>query len=139
MPMSNQYPWEKTGQTRCSHLVDKAIEIFTAAPRPTEDLNVAACVHGEKYGHPYLVVEGGVPCFYRPHKLPLLTKDPFPIILATIRARVFILDGAHRLARWKLAGQATIPAIRLTPEESIACIRPGMEKRLEELDLDAPV
>jgi hypothetical protein len=139
MPMSNEYTWKPINQTRCSHLVSKAIELFTTVPRPVQDLNLSSVMCRVHQDHRFVRCEDGVSCFFHEARLPAVSDGELPIIIASIRGRTFILDGAHRLAAWKLEGRVSIPSIRLSPEESEACIRPGMEKRVAQLNLDLPI
>jgi hypothetical protein len=136
--MSDKFAWKPVNQTRCSHRVSKAIELLKRRPRPVEELDLRIVACGRLREHAFVQCENGVQCLYHESRLKPVVDDEFPVILAKIRGRTIILDGAHRVAAWKLGKRATIAAVRLTEEETDACIRPGMEKRVAEMDLDLP-
>jgi len=130
--MSSDYNWKKVYQARFYHDVLKALQIIIHSPHPVEELNLETCkVAPDLKGRPAVSVEGGFPCGYHPEKLPAHADSTHPIILASLRGKAFVLDGAHRLAKAVLSGKATIPAIRLSIAESKRCVRDGFEQKVE--------
>ena len=121
---------------RLHHSVSKAIEILKAAPRPVEQLSLAGWTEGAVGPARYVVGLGVVKAFYRFDHLDKVSDDILPVILAEVNGKTFVLDGAHRIAKWVLLKRPSIPMVRLNAAESKSCIRAGMEAIVAALKLE---
>lgn len=136
MASSNEIKWAECTQVRFHHSVAKAIEILKKVPREVEELKLAGWKEGAVGPARFVVGPGVVRAFYRFDHLDKVSDEILPVILAEVNGHTFVLDGAHRLAKWILLKRPVIPAVRLTAEESHACIRPGMEAVVAALHLE---
>jgi hypothetical protein len=48
-----------------------------------------------------------------------------PVLVGRGNGRLFLIDGAHRVAKALLEKRKTIPAVMLTEEETRSCVREG--------------
>ncbi len=136
MPASNEIQWPECNQVRLHHSVAKAIEILRNAPRQVEELNLAGWTEGAVGPALFVVGPGVLRAFYRFDHLDKVTDKIFPVILAEVNGKTFVLDGAHRLAKWILLKRPSIQIVRLNAAESKSCIRPGMEAMVAALKLE---
>lgn len=127
MPMSNEIKWNETKQTRLHHSVDDGIKKLVDSPRATEEMSLAGWTEGANGPKRFVVGPDTAPAYYNFDHIANVKDDILPVILAQINGKTFVLDGAHRLAKWILLKRKTITVVRLTAEESAACIRAGME------------
>ena len=139
MPDSTQFDWRPVNQTRLHHSVDDAIAMVRATPKPVVQMSLEGWVVGQHDGRYYVRRPGNPPNFFHPHKLGAIPDHIFPVLVGTLRGGQFLLDGSHRVAKWIQAHRATISAIILSEAETKSCIRPGLEKRVDEIDLDPPL
>ena len=137
---TGDYRWMPVHQARVYHQVVKAIEIIRRSPRRIEMMSLSGWSRGCRQGRSYLTCDGAISVGFRPEKLPTTLDGLHPIIVGVLHARTFVLDGAHRIAAHLQAGKTTIPAVRLTAAETVACIRDGFQTkvRFESADLVPP-
>ncbi len=136
MAASNEINWPEITQARFHHSVGKAIEILKKAPREIEELKLAGWSEGAAGPFRFVVGPGVVKAFYRFDHLDKVSDNILTVILAEINGHTFVLDGAHRLAKWILLKRPTIPVVRLNAPESRSCIRDGMEAMVAALKLE---
>lgn len=130
MPMSNEIKWAETQQVRLHHSVDDGIKKLMESPRETEEMSLVGWTEEANGPNRFVVGPNVVPAYYNFDHIANVKDDILPVILAQINGKTFILDGAHRLAKWILLKRKTITVVRLTAEESAACIRAGMEAKV---------
>ncbi len=135
MPSSNEINWPEINQVRLHHSVSNAIEILRNFPRQVEELSLSGWSEGSVGSSRYVVGPGVVKAFYRFDYLHKVSDDILPVILAEVNGKNFVLDGAHRLAKWVLLNRPVITVVRLNSAESKSCIRPGMEAIVAALKL----
>jgi hypothetical protein len=133
MPMSNEIEWPEITQTRLHHSVGEAIKILKETPRQVEDMPLAWWKEDAKGPNHFVFGPGVLPAFYNFDHIAKVADNILPVILAEVNGKTFVLDGAHRIAKWIMLKRPTIPVLRLTTAESKACIRPGMEERVAAL------
>lgn len=133
MPMSNEIQWPAIAQARFHHSVGEAVELLKQSPRPVEDMPLIGWKEDADGPKRFVVGPGVIPAYYRFDHIANVPDIILPVILAEVNGKTFVLDGAHRLAKWILHKRPTIPVLRLTAAESKACIRPGMEARVAAL------
>ncbi|MGE3806527.1 MAG: hypothetical protein AB7K24_17820 [Gemmataceae bacterium] len=133
MPMSNEIEWPEITQTRLYHSVRDAIKILKESPREVEDMPLAGWKEGANGPNRFIVGPGVLPAFYGFDHIAKVADNIPPVILAEVNGKTFVLDGAHRLAKWIMLKRPTIPMLRLTAAESKACIRAGMEEKVAAL------
>lgn len=135
MTMSNDIPWPQITQARLYHSVAEAIKTLTQVPRPVEVMPLTGWREDANGRGRFVTAPGFVPAYYRFDNIDMVPDDIVPVILAEVNEKPFVLDGAHRLAKWILLNRPSIPVLRLTAAESKACVRPGMEKTVAALIL----
>ncbi len=136
MPASNEINWPEINQVRLHHSVSKAIEILKNVPRQVEQLSLAGWSEGAVGPARYVVGPGVLKAYYRFDHLDNVSDEILPVILAEVNGKTFVLDGAHRLAKWILLKRPCIPTVRLNAEESKSCVRQGMEAMVAALKLE---
>ena len=129
---SCDYDWDAVNQCRSFHDVAHAIQIIRRSPRKIEHLQLTDwyCDVDERGRH-YLTGPGAIGCGYRPKDLPSHPYPTHPILLGSIGGRIFVIDGAHRLARALHCELPTITAVRLSEEETSRCVRDGFQLNVQ--------
>lgn len=129
---SCDYDWDAVNQCRSFHDVPNAIRIIRRSPRKIEHLQLADwyCDVDEKGRH-HLTGPGAIGCGYRPQDLPAHPYPTHPILIGSIGGRIFVIDGAHRLARALHCELPSIAVVRLSEEETAQCVRDGFELNVQ--------
>jgi hypothetical protein len=128
---SSDYRWMPIHQARVYHDVFKAIQIIRRSPRPVETMSLEewSCRRSPQ-GRAFVGCDSAVSVGYHEERLPAELDGLHPILVGSVCGRMFVLDGAHRLAGHLRAGKKTILAVRLSEAETAACIRDGFETKV---------
>lgn len=129
--MTSDFVWQKIPQTRISVQVDKVIQLITNPPRPVTNMPLADWSLIVNNGQTSVRHATGLVCGYHQYKLPHTLQGAFPVLVGTGNGKVFLIDGAHRVAKGLMDGRVAIPAVILTEAETRACLRSGMQKRFD--------
>jgi hypothetical protein len=124
--MTSNFRWEKVSQVRLHVAVQSVIDLITKSPRPVPAIGIADWKLVRDGNVTAVQHVSGIHCAYREHKLPP-SGGNFPVLIGVGNGKMFLIDGAHRMARALKDGSKTINAIVLTEAETRSCIRTGME------------
>jgi hypothetical protein len=124
MTLSTDFHWGKTGQARLFVFVDKAVETILALPRDDQLVDLVGWKIEDVGRHSFVICAGALPAPFRYQKLPVDLDKAFPVILGTVRNRIIVVDGAHRIAAFKITKRQSIRAFALSEEETLACVEP---------------
>ncbi len=113
--------------------MDDGIKKLVESPRETEEMSLAGWTESATGPNRFVVGPNVLQAYYNFDHIAKVSDDILPVILAQVNGKTFVLDGAHRLAKWIMLKRKTITVVRLTAEESAGCIRAGMEAKVAAL------
>jgi hypothetical protein len=131
-PVSTDFKWQRLTQIRLHVSVGAVIDLVTSKPYPIQNISLNDWSLGAEIGFTYVRHVSGIKCAYHQHKLPQVI-DLFPVLIGTGNGKQFLIDGAHRMAKYLLGKRPTIPAIVLTEAETRSCVRKDMEAKFDSL------
>mgnify|MGYP000899660788 CR=1 FL=1 len=123
--MSSDFDWKAVPQVRCGVLVSKVTEYLVVHPREVMDMELKDWTLEENSGHYAVVHRTGLANGVRPNNLPKSLDGTMPVLVGTGNGRVFLIDGAHRVAKALVEKRKSFHTVILTEEETRACVRDG--------------
>ncbi|MFN3161617.1 MAG: hypothetical protein ACE37I_20080 [Rubinisphaera brasiliensis] len=129
--MTSDFDWKAVPQVRCGVLVSKVTEYLAAHPREVVDMELGDWTIEQNSGRFAVMHRTGLANGVRPDNLPETLEGTMPVLVGTGNARVFLIDGAHRVAKALIEKSKTIRAVILTEEETRACVLNGQMARFD--------
>lgn len=129
--MTSDFDWKSIPQVRCGVLVSKVTDFLTANPRQVVDMDLREWKVEQNRGTSAVVHRTGLANGFRPDNLPKTVEGTIPVLVGMGNSRLFLIDGAHRIAKALSEDRQSMPAVILTEEETRECVREGQMERFE--------
>jgi hypothetical protein len=129
--MTSDFDWRSVPQVRCGVLVSKVTEFLSQNPREVVEMELADWSFEQNSGRFAVVHRTGLLNGVRPNNIPQTLDATMPVLVGIGNGRLFLIDGAHRVAKALIEKRKTIRAVMLTEDETRACVREGQMERFE--------
>lgn len=111
--------------------MSKVTDFVAKHPREVVEMDLSEW-HLERDGGRFAVAHAtGLANGIRPNNVPDTLKGTHTVLVGCGNGHLFLIDGAHRVARAIMDKQETIRAVVLTEDETRACVREGQMERFD--------